>query len=238
MVIFHPTLEDQDMETPTPNNALIASLNPPVRGRLHYFRRDWQTNKCSNIVLNIITNGYVLPFISKPHLVRASVIRSGYKALSCCIQSLLSKNTIEMNEMVENVKSRVLQSPVSSPQASSKVEASNRSKQAQHLPTCKKVQNGNTRVHKGLSDSRGMGDVDRLIRCLHIPFYPNSRKYLRCCYKSQLFQFTSLPFRLATAPQVFTMIVKEVKLMALTKGIRFTSTLTTGLSGPSLRKHK
>ena len=84
--------------------------------------------------------------------------------------------------------SRVLQSPVSSPQASPKVEASNRPKQAQHLPTCRKVQNGNTRVHRDLSDSRG----------------------------------------------IFTMIVKEAKLMALTREIRM-----TGLSGLSLRKkHK
>ena len=50
---------------------------------------------------------------------------------------------------------------------------------------------------------------------LHIPIHPNSRKYQRFCYKAQVFQFTSLPFGLATAPQVFTMIVKEVKLMAL-----------------------
>ena len=35
-----------------------------------------------------------------------------------------------------------------------------------------------------------------------------------------MFQFTSLPFRLATAPQVFTMIVKEVKLIALSRGLR------------------
>ena len=55
---------------------------------------------------------------------------------------------------------------------------------------------------------------------LHIPIRPNSRKYLRFCYKSQVFQFTSLPFGLATAPQVFTMIVKEVKLMALSRGLR------------------
>ena len=33
--------------------------------------------------------------------------------------------------------SQVLQSPVSSPQASPKVEASDRSQQAQHLPTCR-----------------------------------------------------------------------------------------------------
>ena len=55
---------------------------------------------------------------------------------------------------------------------------------------------------------------------LHIPIHPNSRKYLRFCHRSQVFQFTSLPFGLATAPQVFTMIVKEVKLMALSKGLR------------------
>ena len=47
-----------------------------------------------------------------------------------------------------------------------------------------------------------------------------SRKYLRFCHKSQVFQFTSPPFGLATAPQVFIMIVKEVTLMALTRGIR------------------
>ena len=35
----------------------------------------------------------------------------------------------------------VLQSPVSSPQASPKVEASHRLKQAQHFSTCRKVQN-------------------------------------------------------------------------------------------------
>ena len=51
----------------------------------------------------------------------------------------------------------VLQSPVSSTQASTMVPASNRPKQAQHLPTCRKVQNGNRRVHQHLSNSRVMG---------------------------------------------------------------------------------
>ena len=55
---------------------------------------------------------------------------------------------------------------------------------------------------------------------LHIPIHQNSRKYLRFCYRSQVFQLTSLPFRLATAPQVFTMIVKEVKLLALSRGLK------------------
>ena len=107
-VVFDPTLGDEGMETPPPNDSLKASHSPPVGGRLRSFRRDWQTNKCSPNVLNIITNGYVRPFISKPSLVRFPLIQSEYKALqkdqdlAACIQSLLSKNAIER---VENVKS-------------------------------------------------------------------------------------------------------------------------------------
>ena len=92
---FRPTLGDEGVETPPPNDSLRASLSPPVGGRLRSLKRDWQTNKCSSNVLNIITNGYVLPFISKPSLVRFSLIQSEYKALqkdqalATCIQSLM-----------------------------------------------------------------------------------------------------------------------------------------------------
>ena len=65
-----------------------------------------------------------------------------------------------------------------------------------------------------------VSSIDLSDAYLHIPIHPNSRKYLRFCHKSLVFRFTSLPFGLATAPQVFTTLVKEVKLMALTRGIR------------------
>ena len=51
-----------------------------------------------------------------------------------------------------------------------------------------------------------MGVINRLIKHLPSHLHPPKLK--------------EVPFRLATAPQVFTMIVKEVKLMALTRGIR------------------
>ena len=76
-VVFNPIQGGEGVETPLPNDSLKASLSPPAGGRLRSFRRDWVTNKCSDNVLNIITNGYVLPFISKPNLVRAPLIRSG-----------------------------------------------------------------------------------------------------------------------------------------------------------------
>ena len=66
------------------------------------------------------------------------------------------------------------QSPVPSTQASPKVEASHRLKQAQHFSTCRKVQNGNSRVHQDFPGSRGVGIVDRPVR--RIPSHPHPSK--------------------------------------------------------------
>ena len=98
--------------------------------------------------------------------------------------------------------SRVLQSPVSSTQASPKVEASHRLKQAQHFSTRRKVQNGTPEsIRTSLIPEVWVSSIDLSEAYLHIPIHPNSRKYLRFCHRSQVFQFTSLPFRLATAPR-------------------------------------
>ena len=70
--------------------------------------------------------------------------------------------------------SRVLQSPVPSTQASPKVEASHRLKQAQHFSTCRKVQNGNPGVHQYFPGPRGVGIVDRPVR--RIPSHPHPSK--------------------------------------------------------------
>ena len=94
-------------------------------------------------MLNILTNGYVLPSITNPISTRVSLIQWGFKAHHKSSSGLLYlvasvKNTIERVEIVKI--SRVLQSPVYSPQASLGVEASDIPKQAQHLSSCRKVQ--------------------------------------------------------------------------------------------------
>ena len=98
------------------------------------------------------------------------------------------------------------------------MEASHRPKQALHVEKFK--METPEFIRTSLIPGEWVSSIDLSDTYLHIPIHPNSRKYLRFCYKSQVFQFTSLPFGLATAPQVFTMIVKEVKLMALSRGLR------------------
>ena len=72
--------------------------------------------------------------------------------------------------------SRVLQSPVPSTQASPKMEASHRLKQAQHFSTCRKVQNGNPGVHQDFPGSRGVGIVDRPVRRIPSHSHPSKLK--------------------------------------------------------------
>ena len=183
------------METPPPNDFSKASLSPPV-GHLCSFRRDWQTNKCSNL-LNIITNGYVLPFISKPKLARAPLIQSGYKAhqkdlaLASFIQSLLSKNAIER---VENVKSlwfysRLFLVPKPHQMWRPVIDLSG-------LNTFLLVERFKMEIPESIRASLIPGEwessIDQSDAYLHVPIHPYSRKYLRFCHKSQVFQFTSL----------------------------------------------
>ena len=62
--------------------------------------------------------------------------------------------------------------------------------------------------------------IDLTEAYLHVRIHTQSQKYLRFHFKSITYQFTSLPFGLATVPLIFTSIVKEIKLMALQSGIR------------------
>ena len=176
-------------------------------------------------MLNIITNGKILAFLSKLNLVRFPLILAEYKALqkdqalADCIQSLLSKNAIER---VENVKSlgfysRLFQVPKPRQRWRPVIDLS-RLNTFLHVEKFKMETPESIRT--SLIPGEWVSSIDLSDAYLHIPIHSNSRKYVTFCQRSQVFQFTSLPFGLATAPQVFTMIVKEVKLMALSRGLR------------------
>ena len=63
-----------------------------------------------------------------------------------------------------------------------------------------------------------MTSLDLSDAYLHIPIHNRSQKFLRFHFQNQTFQ--ALPFGLSTAPMEFTCVVKEVKLMAQSQGIR------------------
>ena len=166
------------METSAPNDSPKASLSPPVGGHLHSFSRDWQTNKCSSNVLNNYHQWLhcAIPLKTKLGQISSDCIRIQGPSKRPSSGRLHPVSAVkERNRKGGKCKiSRVLQWPVSCPQTSPMVEAGNRLKQAQHFSTHRKVQNGNSRVHQDLPDSRGVGIVDRSIG--RLPSYPHPPK--------------------------------------------------------------
>ena len=160
----------------------------------------------------------------KTKLSRVPLILSGFKvhhkdlALASCIQSLLSKNAIER---VENVKSlgfynRLFLVPKPYQRWRPVIDLS----RLNTLLLVERLKMGTLEsIRASLIPEESVSSLDLSDAYLHA-IHKNTRKYLRFHHSSQVFQFTSLPFGLAMAPLVFTMIIKEVKLMALTRGVR------------------
>ena len=90
----------------------------------------------------------------------------------------------------------------------------------EHLFKHRVVQDGDPRDKK-LPTGRGVGHIHRFSKT-HTSTYQfsQSRKYMRFHLQGRSYQFKALPFGLSTAPMEFTVVTKEVKLMALQKGIR------------------
>ena len=75
-------------------------------------------------------------------------------------------------------------------------------------------------IRTSLQQGEWVTSVDFKDAYFHIPIQEQSRKYLRFHVQGRPYQFRALPFGLSTAPMEFTVLAKEVKLMAIHKGIR------------------
>ena len=75
-------------------------------------------------------------------------------------------------------------------------------------------------IRTSLQQGEWVTSIDFKDAYFHIPIQEQSRKYLRFHVQGQTYQFKALPFSLSMAPLEFTVIAKEVKLMAIHKGIR------------------
>ena len=75
-------------------------------------------------------------------------------------------------------------------------------------------------IRTSLQQGQWVTSIDFKDAYFHIPIQEHSRKNLRFHVQGQTYQFKDLPFGLSTAPLEFTVVAKEVKLMAIHKGIR------------------
>ena len=113
-----------------------------------------------------------------------------------------------------------LQSTISSPKAQ-QMEANTGPKQPKLFLKVEKFKMETPEtIRTSLQQGEWVTSVDFKDAYFHIPIQEQSRKYLRFLVQGRTYQFKALPFCLSTAPMEFTVLAKEVKLMAIHRGIR------------------
>ena len=93
-------------------------------------------------------------------------------------------------------------------------------------------------IRTSLQQGEWVTSIDFKDAYFHIPIQEQSRKYLRFHVQGQTYQFKAVPFGLSTAPMEFTVIAKEVKLMAIHKGIRIHQYLDDWLGRARSQSHQ
>ena len=130
-------------------------------------------------MLNIITNGYILPFMCKPNLARFPLIQSGYKALqkdqAYPVSSVKERNIKGRKCKISRFYSRLFLVPKRHQWWRPVIDLS-------RLNTFLLVEKFKMETPESIRTSLIPGEwvssIDLSDAYLHIPFHPNSRKYL------------------------------------------------------------
>ena len=166
-------------------------------------------------VVTILREGYTLPFRFRPNLTRSPIVISNYvnpqrqSHLLEALYQLTNKNAVE---------------PVANQNSPGFY---NRWRPILDLSTLNTFLNTESfkmetpeTIRTSLQIGEWVTSIDFKDAYFHIPIHSQSRKYMHFHIQGQSYQFKARPFGLATAPMEFTVVAKEVKLMALQRGIR------------------
>ena len=152
--------------TPVANVPNVAP-NLPVGTRLQNYWTKWLDLGANPIVVQILREGYHLPFRIRPKLTRNPTVISCYvnphrnSYLVEALHQLIAKNAIEIVQIVPKIF-RLLQPTISSSKTKQKVETYTGSEQTQSLPQGGEIQNGNPGNHQDFPPTRGVGHLNRL----------------------------------------------------------------------------
>ena len=216
---------NQCLFAPNVTNAPCVAKNPPVGGRLQLFWQVWLSLGSNPRVVSILREGYQLPFKERPPLARFPVIVSGSlnpsrnKNLSEALHSLGQKQTIEKVSVQSSLGFYNRLFLVPKPNGKWRPILDLSQLNLYLAPATFKMETPET-IRLSLQQGEWVSSLDFSDAYFHIPINHRSRKYLGFHLKGQTFQFTALPFGLSTAPLEFTKVVKEVKLVAQSRGIR------------------
>ena len=197
----------------------------PVGARLQNFWKTWLDLGGGPKVIKILKEGYTLPFRIRPNLTRSPTVVSCYvnphrnSYLLEALHQLIDKNAVELvhNQTSLGFFNRLFLVPKPNNRWRPILDLS---KLNLFLKTEKFKMETPETIRTSLQQGEWVTSIDFKDAYFHIPIQEQSRKYLRFHVEGRTYQFKALPFGLSTAPLEFTVVAKEVKLMAIHRGIR------------------
>jgi len=182
-----------------------------LAGRLSFFLPQWREITFDPFILQSIA-GYRLPFLHQPPLQkkepRVSLSEADNRVCALEIDNLLRKGAIER---VTDCTGQFLSSFFVIRKSSGgwrfilNLKHLNRFINAPHF----KLEDWKT-VIRLISPKDFLASVDLQDAYFLLPIHREDRKFLRFRFQGDLFQFNVLPFGLASAPYIFTKILKPV----------------------------
>ena len=213
------------LSVPPVPNVPSAVAGQIVGGRLQQFWHIWQEMGANPRVVSVLKDGYSPPFSQRPLLTRFPLVHSGYanptksRSLKEALLDLIGKRVVEKVVIKSSLAfyNRLFLVPKPNRKWRPILDLSQLNLYLK--ASSFKMETPET-IRLSLQTGEWVTLLDFSDAYFHIPINQRSRKYLRFFLSNQTFQFTALPFGLATAPLEFTKVVKEVKLMAQARGIR------------------
>ena len=198
--------------------------NFPVGARLSHFWEVWADLGAGSKVLQMLNEGYTLPFQARPNLTRSPTI------VSCSAHPHRNLNLLEaLHQLTKKKAVELVQNQTSLgfynrlflvPKPNKKWRPILDLSSLNLFLKAEKFKMETSEIRTSLQAGGWATSIDFKNAYFHIPIHNQSRKYLRFHVQDQTYQFKALPFGLSTAPLEFTVVTKEVKLMALQQGIR------------------
>ena len=195
-------------------NVPTVAIDPPVE--------KWQALGSSPKVVTTLREGYTLPF-----RFRLNQVTNCHKQLSQPIQTgppfrgTVSAGEQKCSRTGSKPKlTRVLQPAIFGTQTQQLVEIYLGPEHLKHLPKHRVVMETPETIRTSLRLGEWVTSIDFKDTYFHIPIHSQSMKYMRFHLQGRSYQFKALRLGLSTARMEFTVVAKEVKLMALQRGIR------------------